>query len=383
MSQNLAGAVASFVKDPSQVNVTRTCTELGVSRKTFYKYVHRFKSRGVEGFFPDSRAPKTSRPVFDTGCEDVLITIRKAEQGAGWDYGADAVLMRLEESPALWPAGVRLPTRATINRILEARGFLDKVPQRKPRTRYRRFERAKPNELWQLDGFEYVLSTGIKVVVLHINDDCSRTDLALRAGPSENSADTWLTFCDAAAAYGLPAALLTDNGTAFSGRRRGWSSDLENKAFALGIQTICSTPNHPQTCGKNERAHQRVRKWLSKRPTAATLNELQGLLDTYRTAYNDRRNQVLAKLTPNQRFTLGPLAFPDRGLTQRTHLTHPMVSASGGIGVDDALIGVGRKHAAKTATVFRTGDLATIFIDDQMVREIIINRDKHYQPQNQ
>ncbi len=52
-----------------------------------------------------------------------------------------------------------------------------------------------------------------KVVVLHISDDCSRLDLALRVARSENSTQVWETFCLAADRYGLPAAVWTDNGT--------------------------------------------------------------------------------------------------------------------------------------------------------------------------
>jgi len=376
----VAAAVAAFVEGAS-MNVAARCRELGIRPKTFYKYVGRFRERGVPGLFPDSRRPLSSPTRLPAAWEDVLVTVRKEEAEAGWDYGAEAVLMRLEEQPDRWPDPGPLPSRATVNRVFEARGVLAKTPQRRPRRRYRRFERTEVNALWQFDGFECELADGVKVMVLQLSDDCSRVDLALQAVPSENGADVWATFCLAVGRYGLPAQLLTDNGPAFSGKRRGWISDLEQRLAVLAVQAITSRVGHPQTCGKNERAHQRVQKWLARRPPAPDLAELQTLLDSYREAYNDRRNRVLAKLTPNQRFQLGPTAYPV-GLAQTTLLTRHTVSQSGGIGVDGHLIGLGRRHRGKSATCFRNRDYLVVFIDDHLARELIIDRSRRYQPQD-
>jgi len=90
---------------------------------------------------------------------------------------------------------------------------------------------------------------------------------------------------------------------------------------------------------------------------------------------------VLDKLTPNQRFQLGPIAYPEDH-PKPTLLTRHTVSTTGSIGVDGHLIGLGRSHHAKTATVFRTGDHLLVFIDDQLTRELTIDRSRHYQPQD-
>jgi len=383
----LAAAVAAYAAAPSSQNVAAVCRDLDVSRETFYKYARRFRVLGVEGFYPASRRPHSSPARFPAELEDLLISIRKQEAEAGWDYGADAVLMRLEEQvladATLWPAGQPLPSRATINRVFESRGQLQKIPQRKPRRRGgRRFQRDHVNSLWQFDGFEYELAEGTVAVVLQLSDDCSRTDLALQAAISENGVDIWRTFCVAVGRYGLPTQVLTDNGGAFSGRRRGWVSDFEQYLYALGIEPIQARVSHPQTCGKNERAHQRVQKWLNRRATAPSINDLQALLDTYRDAYNTRRNMVLGKLTPHQRYDLGPVATIADLPPVRTALTHHTVSTTGSIGLDGTLIGLGRQHAHQPATAFRTGDYIAIFINDQLARDLVIDRTRRYQPQD-
>ena len=367
------------------MNVSATCRRLGISRETFYKYVRRYQAIGVEGFFPDSRRPRSSPAGLSVELEDVLVRIRKEEAARGWDYGADAVLMRLEERVAAgevsWPPGSALPSRSTINRVFDARGVLAKTPQRAPRRRYRRFAREEVNALWQYDGFGAALSGGRRATVLHVSDDCSRVDLALQAAASENGPDVWTTFCLAVERYGLPAQVLTDNGHAFSGKRSGWASAFERALAELGVQAICSAVAHPQTCGKNERAHQRVLKWLARHPLPETLEELQVHLDAYRQAYNDRRNQVLEGLTPHERFRLGPPAFP-ADVQARTHVARYRVSSRGAIGVDATLIGIGRPHAGKTATVFRTNDHLVVFIDNQVARELVLDHTRRYQRRN-
>lgn len=381
----VAAAVAAFVAPGSRVNVASTCRELGISRKTFYKYVERFHAVGVEGFYPKSRRPRRSPTRLPVELEDVLITIRKQEAESGWDYGADAVLMRLEEqllagiSP--WPLDRVLPARSTVNKVLDERGQLVKVPQRKPRRTSRRFQREEVNALWQFDGFDYTLAGGRVVTVLHVTEDCSRVDLALQAAVSENGTDIWATFCLAVERYGLPVQMLTDNGTAFSGRRRGWMSVFDRHLGDLGVQAITSRVRHPQTCGKNERSHQRVQKWLQRRPAARDIPELQGLLDDYRDGYNTRRNMVLGKLTPNQRFDLGPLATVPDLPPAITTLTRHTVTNTGGIGLDGRLIGIGRRHSGQLAIAFRTGAFVAIFINDDLVRTLTIDYALRYQPQ--
>jgi transposase InsO family protein len=376
---DFAAAVAAYAQG-TRFDVSARCRELGVSRERFYKYLHRFRTEGIEGFFPRSRRPLTSPQRLPALWEDVLVEVRKHEQDAGWDYGADAVLQFLKSRPDLWPTDRPLPARSTVNRVLADRGHLDRAPQRAPRRPPRRFQRDRVNDLWQYDGFGWQLGDGSKVVVLHLNDDCSRLDLALEVAVSENSSQVWAAFCVAVDRYGLPEAVLTDNGTAFSGRRRGWSTAFETNLEELGIRSITSRVHHPQTCGKNERAHQRALKWLRRQPPAADARELQIQLDSYREAYNHRPNRVLDGLTPQQRYQLGPRSGPDGIITRPLHLTTGPVSDTGSIGVDGARIGLGRRYAGATATSMRSGDLVTVFIDDQLIRTLIINRTRRYQP---
>lgn len=374
----IAAVVAAFAGGAS-MNVSQRCIELGISTSVFYKYVARFRARGVQGLFPDSRRPRRSPTRLPAAAEEVLVRVRKEQLDSGWDYGADAVLLRLAEDPHGWPAGVVLPARSTVNRVFAARGLLAAHPRRRPRAATRRFARERVNELWQLDGFDTRLGDGSRVTVLHLVDDCSRMDLALSAVASENSTDVWATFTAAVARYGLPQAVLTDNGTAFSLRRRGKVAPFERQLEALGIRAITSQVRHPQTCGKVERAHQRVLKWLARREPAATVPELQHRLEEYRDGYNTRKNAVLGGLSPTQRFDLGPFAGPEAD--HQAHVavsTHPV--HTGKISLGNAVLALGREHTGKTATVFQRGQRITVFVNDQLAADLTLDHTRRYQP---
>lgn len=377
----LAALVARHA-DGELFNVTAECARLEVSTKTFYKYRQRFLAEGVEGFFPRSRRPHHNPQAVDPAVEDAVVLARKELDDGGWDAGADQIGYWLEDNPDRWESQRPVPARATINRILERRELIVKVPQRRPRRATRRFEADAVNAMWQMDGFDWPLADQTPAVVLQVSDDCARLDLALRAAKSENSVDAWDAVAGAMEEHGIPAKFLTDNGTAFSGRRRGWTSRLEENLTALGVKTITSTPRHPQTCGKNERAHATVLKWLEKQPHAHTLAELQEQLDTYREHYNHkRRKKHLNGLTPAQRYALGPVDGPSTSMLSIVPvITRGKVSASGCLGVNRTLFSVGRKFAGRDALLIRQDRQTTVFVGNQLAAELTLTGRARYQP---
>lgn len=375
----LAALVARRV-DGELFDVRAECAQLGVSTKTFYKYRKRFLAEGVEGFFPRSRRPHLNPRAVDPAVLDAVVLARKELDAGGWDAGADQIGFWLEDHPDRWDSQRSLPSRATINRILDRRDLIQRVPQRRPRRSVRRFQADAVNTMWQMDGFDWRLADGGRVVVLQVSDDCSRYDLALRAAKSENAYDVWVTVASAIEDHGIPRMFLTDNGTAFSGRRRGWTSRLDANLTALGVKAITSTPRHPQTCGKNERAHATVMKWLSRQPHARTLQDLQHQLDTYRDHYNhQRRKKHLNGLTPAQRYSLGPIDGPASMPAPITPvITRGKVSASGCLGVNKELFSVGRRYAGQPALLIRQNRQLTIFVGNQLAAELTLTGRRGY-----
>lgn len=377
VDSRLAAAVAAKARGDA-VCVAAECAALGIAPKTFYKYLRRFRAEGVEGFFPRSRAPLTHPTRTPAWVEDAVVRARKELDEYGADCGAISVLWRLEDE------GVApLPARATVHRILVRRGQVSPQPRKRPRSSSRRrFAADRPNQMWQLDGFAHTLADGRAATVIQIVDDCSRLDLACRAAASENSGDVWAAMQDAIGRHGLPSQLLTDNGSALNGSRRGFTTDLEARLRALGVTPIASSVGHPQTCGKDERAHQTAQRWLGARPPADGLAQLQAQLDEYRDWYNTRRrHQGIGGLTPQQRWDLADKAGPGGApIPDPPAITHPVVSPRGAVGVGGCEIALAKRFAGQQATAFRTGDHVVVFIGAHAVRTLDIDRSRRYQP---
>lgn len=380
----LAAAVARYAGGEG-FSVSARCAELGVSRQTFYKYLHRFRAEGVEGFFPRSRRPRAQPSAVAASVEEAVVLARKRLADAGLDNGASSIRWWLVDHPEQWQpsaAALGVPSRATINRVLDRRGMLVRHPRRRPRRTRRRFARSARNDLWQMDGYALALAGAGRAVVIEILDDHTRLMLACHAAPSENATDAWAAFSTAAGRYGLPRQLLTDNGRAFNGHRRGFTTDLEAAVSELGVAPISSSVAHPQTCGKSERGHATARRWLASRPRPHDLSELAALLETYRGIYNRRRHQALHGLTPEQAWAIAPASGPyGAPLAAPLHVSTPRISPAGCIGLDNTEISIGRRYKDHTATAFRSGDHVAVFVDATLVRELTLERTRRYQPQ--
>jgi transposase InsO family protein len=356
-----------------KINIARFCREHGISRDTFYKYLARFRTEGAPGFTRRSTARHHQTTALPVSAAEAVLRARKQLDEEGRDNGPISIGWRLEEQDF-----TPVPSRTSIYRILQRHGQITPQPRKKPRTR-RRFEYADPNGCWQIDGMETYLTNGEKVVVLQILDDHSRLDVCSYAATGENGADTWKAMQQAFAGYGLPVTVLSDNGLAFSGKHRGTTVELERHLGALGIGTIASSVHHPQTCGKNERVHQTLQKWLRKRPTPDTLEALQQLLDEYRLMYNNRRHQGIGGQTPQQRHDATDNAVPAGSATTTPGVTTRPVSSTGVIAFTGCSIVLGRRWAGQTATVHWHGDRVTVMIGDTVARTLTLDRSVRYQ----
>jgi transposase InsO family protein len=240
----------------------------GVSKSWVAKLVARYRSGGYDAITPRSKAATrvANRTCYEA--EERIVGLRKELTDGGFDAGAHTIHYHLsvtDPSP---------PSVSTIWRVLKRRGLVAPQPHKRPTSSYIRFEAALPNETWQADVTFWTLADGTKVEILNFLDDFSRVCVASKVLEVTNSPDVVATLYEAGAAWGLPASLLTDNGCIFTAAYRYGYSALESELFHLGITYKHSRPYHPQTCGKVERFHQTLKKFLSRQPKAATIAEL-------------------------------------------------------------------------------------------------------------
>jgi hypothetical protein len=105
-------------------------------------------------------------------------------------------------------------------------------------------------------------------------------------------------FLTAIAAYGPPAATLTDNGAVYTARFTGGRNAFEYLLRDLGIAQRNGRPSHPQTQGKIERFHQTLKRWLAAQTPAPTIADLQQQLDQFTDIYNNHRRHRAHAQTP-------------------------------------------------------------------------------------
>ena len=224
------------------------------------------------------------------------------------------------------------------------------------------------------------------VEVLNVIDDHSRQLVASAALAVFKAADVVATFHQAAAVHGYPAQLLTDNGAVFTAAPRGGRCAIELEADRLGISLRHSRPYHPQTCGKVERLHQTLKRFLAKQEPAATLAELQRQLDRFRSYYNDHRpHRALGRRTPSVAYASRPKAS-STGLVIPPHyrVRRDRIDGVGAVTLrhDSRMhhIKVGRRHAGRRVVMLVAGLSVIVTEDGELLRELILDPTRSYQP---
>src|ERR1700694_453451 len=311
------------------VSEGRSPTELsrshGISRSWIYELLDRHRQGGLEALEPRSRRPRSCSHQVGAETQALILKLRTDLTAAGFDAGAHTISYHLAEKVE------KVPSVSTIWRILCRNRLITPEPHKRPKSSFIRFQAELPNEMWQMDATHWLLADGQDVEILNLEDDHSRFFLASVAFPTVKAADVVQVFHEAGQQYHYPASCLSDNGAVFSARSRKGKVLLETELERLGIQGKHSTPYHPQTCGKVERLHQTLKKFLAQQAPAQSLGHLQLQLDAFRAYYNNvRPHRALNKKTPLYAFNARLKARPQAAKAP-THfrVRHDRVDSSG------------------------------------------------------
>ena len=367
MDVRLAAAVADLA------NVSEFCREQGIARSTFYRWRARYRDDGLAGLEERSRRPLSAAPLMAGDVEDRIVQLRKQLTDDGFDAGPASIhdYLRLEA----WDP---VPSVSSIWRALHRRGFITAQPKKRPRSSFKSFVYDQPNECWQIDDTQWRLADGTVVFIVEIIDDHSRVCVASHAVESPTTQAAWAVLTEAAGQWGLPQMVLSDNGLAYNGSRRGTTVAFEANLRTLGINPVASTPRHPQTCGKVERFHQTTKKWLKAQPRAGTIKELNNQLAVFVDFYNHQRpHRSLDGTTPASIYQQGVKAGPaNQPITALKRITKPHVTPDGNIWSRPWKIGVDKTHAGLEVTCIIDGDHAYIFKNDTLIRELTLDQNK-------
>jgi transposase InsO family protein len=375
--------------------VRETARSYQVSPGWVSRLVARYHVEGEAAFEPRSRRPHSQPTAIPAATVALIIRLRHQLVRQGLDAGAHTIAWHLAEQHQLQVSA------ATIWRILKAAGLIVPEPKKKPKTAYICFAAEQPNQMWQVDFTHYRLTQsdgtpGADAEILCFLDDHSRYAISVTCHQPVTGPVVVAVFRQVVADQGIPASVLSDNGmvftTRFAGGRAGRNTINGFSALLrdLGVVQKHSKPNHPTTCGKVERFHQTLKKWLraqTQQPT--TLAELQTLCDQFRSHYNTRRpHRSLGRRTPLAAYQARPKATPPAAAdaAPQPRVRRDVVDSDGKLTLrhNGRLhhIGVGRAHARTPILMLINGCNIRIIhaTTGEIVRELILNPTVDYQP---
>jgi transposase InsO family protein len=271
-----------------------------------------------------------------------------------------------------------VPGRSSIYRALVRHGLVEAKKRKRRRADYRRFERSRAMQLWQMDivgGFH--LSDGTELKAVTGVDDHSRYCVSAHLVLRATARPTCEALTAAIRTHGVPEAVLTDNGKVFTARfGPGPGPVLFDRICAdNGIRHILTAPYSPTTTGKVERFHKTLRAEFFSRADyrSATMAEAQAGLDEWVEHYNTKRpHQATGMVPPVERFQLAGRRIavapppdnyeaPPERLAPRPAGVHRWVDGRGKISLSRHGYHVGAAFAGEPVEVVCRGGLVDIF----------------------
>lgn len=283
-------------------NRQELCRRFGISRSNGYKWLQRYLSEGRDGLSERSRRPHRSPRRTAGAVEAAVLRVREDSNNAWGGRKIARVLHDAGESAA--------PAASTITEILRRHGKLERRGAEHPGP-FQRFERAQPNELWQMD-FKGHFQTGRgRCHPLTVLDDHSRYALGVEACGDERDATARERLVAVFQRYGLPDAMLMDNGPPW-GDAGGPYTAFTVWLMRLGVRVAHGRPYHPQTQGKDERFHRTLKAEVLAGRNFADLAACQRAFERWRHVYNHHRpHQALDLARPGERYRASRRSFPE------------------------------------------------------------------------
>jgi transposase InsO family protein len=282
--------------------VTDVARRYGVVRQTVHEWLRRYANGGGLGGLPDRSSRPGSCPHQMPGAvEAAIVAMRRAHPG----WGPATILWHLERE------GVApLPGRSSVCRALVRQGLVEADKRRRRREDYRRWERGRSMELWQMDVMGRVhLADWRECKVVTGLDDHSRFVVCAKVVVRATARPVCAALSAALARHGVPEAILTDNGKVFTARfGLGPGPVLFDRICTEnGIKHLLTAPYSPTTTGKVERFHKTMRAEFvaGNDRVHESVESLQTALDGWVVVYNtERPHQSCGGRPPVERFAL-------------------------------------------------------------------------------
>ena len=284
--------------------INDVATRYGVNRKTLYRWLVRYANDGLGALADRSSKPDRCPHQIPAEVEARIVSLRRAHPG----WGPRTILNKLRRELN------QPPSRSAIYRALVRHGLIEPRKRRRRREDYKRWERSRSMELWQMDVVgEIFLRDGTKLSALTGIDDHSRFCVCATLVVRATAKPVCDALVEALKRHGIPEQILTDNGKVFTGKLAPKPATVlfDRICHENGIKHILTAPYSPTTTGKIERLHKTMRKEFFAVNSFDTLEQAQQALDVWVNDYNtNREHQAIGDVAPIRRFELAsPASF--------------------------------------------------------------------------
>ena len=361
-------AVMEVIRDG--LKVIEVADRYGVSRQTVHGWLRRYAAGGLDALADRSHRPDSCPHQMPAAVEARLCELRRHHPG----WGQRRLAHELARGGIDPPPGL-----TSIYRALVRNGLIEPKARRRRKADYRRWERARPMELWQMDIMGGIwLTDGRELKAVTGIDDHSRFCVAAGLVERANASAVCRVFRAALDRHGNPEELLTDNGKVFTGRLGPHPAEVlfDRICREHGITHRLTGIRAPTTTGKIERFHKTLRTELLTGRRFDSLHHAQQVLDAWVADYNLRRpHQAIAMVVPARRFqpdaaVPSPTIQPSQPVIMSPTEITRRVSASGLIGVCYQQVSAGRHLAGQVVTVRLHPTVLQVFFAGQLIRTV-------------
>jgi putative transposase len=306
MNERLKFVAACLTRQKTGETIEELCAQFGVSEKSGYKWMKRYKEGGVGALAERSRAPHSHAHAVPQPIVELLLVARRRHMRWG---PRKLIALLSRQHPAL-----HLPAASTVGELLKKHGLVGKPRRQRRSSPYGQVLRSydAPNDVWCADFKGHFPVAGERCSPLTITDGFSRYILRCHALRHTLYASAREVFESAFAEYGLPSAIRTDNGPPFATLGPAGLSRLAIWWIHLGIRPERILPGRPDQHGRHERMHLTL-KAACCRPPRSSFGAQQRAFDSFQREYNDERpHEALGQRTPSSFYKPSRRTLPRR-----------------------------------------------------------------------
>jgi putative transposase len=278
-------------------SISQLCKKYYISRKTAYKWYHRFLLLEEEGLKDLSKAPHSPYTVYSDWQIDLALEYKRKHLS----WGPKKILVKLQQAyPEMrWPSPTRLYEIFRENHLVSKRRLKNRVPATAPLG-----DLINCNDTWAMDLKGWFLTANGRKCEPFTVTDCHSRYLIHCMHLHRHTADhIWPVFEKAFYEYGLPNRVRSDNGPPFGSTGVGRLTSLSVKLIKAGVIPEWINPGHPEENGRHERFHLTLQQGVAN-PPKATLKDQLAALQAFQQEYNfERPHEALNMQTPGSCYT--------------------------------------------------------------------------------